>query len=99
MLVAGLLVVALLAPRRDRLAVVDDDLEERVHQQDAFGVDRRRVQQHRHRSLETVAVQYRLQKNEKKTTINITSPSSFTILNVSASLLIEIRDRRKEKRD
>ena len=45
-LVLGVLVVALLAPRGDRLAVEDDDLEEGVEEEDAVGRDGGHVEQH-----------------------------------------------------
>mmetsp|Transcript_15757 Transcript_15757/g.50813 ORF Transcript_15757/g.50813 Transcript_15757/m.50813 type:complete len:418 (+) Transcript_15757:875-2128(+) len=60
------LVVALLAPRGDRLAVVDDDVEEGVEQQDAVGGDGGDVEQHGHgRALEGVGEQRGLDHDER----------------------------------
>jgi hypothetical protein len=71
-LVAGLLVVLLLAPVGDVLAMEDEDVEERVEQQDGVGGNAARVQQHgRGRPIEGVAGQRWLnlsatKKKEKK---------------------------------
>ena len=46
-LVALLLLVARLAPLRDGLAVEDEDVEERVEEEDDIGLDRHTVEQHR----------------------------------------------------
>ena len=46
-LVALLVLISGLAPLRDRLAVEDEDVEERVEQQDDVRLDRHAVEQHR----------------------------------------------------
>ncbi len=47
------------------LSVINDNLKKRVHQQDAIGLDRRRIQQNwLGWSVETVAVQNRLYHDE-----------------------------------
>jgi len=54
------------SPLGDRLAVIDQDLEERVHQQDAIRLDRSRIEEDRlWWAIERVAVEDRLDHDQR----------------------------------
>ena len=63
-LVARKLVIAFRTPVSDCFSVINDDLEESVHQQDTIRLNGRRIQQNRLRATESVTVQDRLDHNQ-----------------------------------